>query len=493
VTTPADLSPAAAIRPGGEIDGIAIGSLLHKGGMALIYEARKPGIDAPLILKAPRLSHGEDPAAIVGFEMEMMILPRLQGVHAPRIYQVGDFATQPYILMERLSSPSLIMRLGDLPLPVDEVVQLAARVADALASLHQQNVIHLDIKPSNIVFRSSGEAVLIDFGLSHHAELPDLIEEEFRLPYGTAPYIAPEQVLGVRTYRRSDLFALGCLMYFFATGVRPFGDPQSLKGLKRRLWEDPMPPRALKPDIPPWFQEIVLRCLEPNPEHRTPTAAQLAFDLRHPDQVALTGRSEKLKRDGWFAARKRRGNEALVRAARKSAIASKLSSAPIIAAAIDTREADSGLAAAMRATLLRSLKDNPESRLACLNVLKQKAIGVDETHDEAGHNRHVKRLVELKHWAAPMGLADGRITFHVLEAVNPAEAILTYARLNHVDHIVLGARKETFQRRLLGSVSAEVAGHAPCSVTVVRAKNAMEAAAEAIAAEELVDEDETQP
>jgi nucleotide-binding universal stress UspA family protein len=92
-----------------------------------------------------------------------------------------------------------------------------------------------------------------------------------------------------------------------------------------------------------------------------------------------------------------------------------------------------------------------------------------------------------------MGLADGRITFHVLEAVNPAEAILTYARLNHVDHIVLGARKETFQRRLLGSVSAEVAGHAPCSVTVVRAKNAMEAAAEAIAAEELVDEDETQP
>jgi serine/threonine protein kinase len=476
------------IAPGVEIDGIRVGEMLHKGGMAVIYAAHKAGIDAPLILKVPRLSHGEDPAAIVGFEMEMMILPRLsRGPHAPRVYQVGDFAAQPYILMERLDGPSLIAKLDVLPLPVDEVARIGASVADALAWLHRQNVIHLDIKPSNILIRPTGEAVLIDFGLSHHAELPDLIEEEFRLPYGTAPYIAPEQVLGVRTYRRSDIFALGSLMYFFATGVRPFGDPQSLKGLKERLWRDPAPPRALQKNIPPWFQEIVLRCLAPNPDDRTPTAAQLAFDLRHPEQITLTSRAEKLTRDGWLTMRRRRKNEALVREARKSAIVSKLSSAPIIAAAIDTRDADSALAEAMRATLQRALKDNPESRLACLNVLKQKAIGADETHDEAGRNRHVRRLVELKHWAAPMGLPEGRITFHVLEAINPADAILSYARVNHVDLIVLGARKESLQRRMLGSVSAEVAGHAPCSVTVVRTKNAIEAAAEALQAEEEVE------
>jgi eukaryotic-like serine/threonine-protein kinase len=468
------------LEEGVVIDGITLGRLLHKGGMALIFEAFKPGVEQVLILKAPRLAHGEDPVAIVGFEMEMMILPRLIGRHVPAVLAVGDFARQPYILMERLAGPSLFEKLAQLPLPALEVASIGARVADALASLHRQHVIHLDVKPSNIVFRETGEAVLIDFGLSHHAELPDLIEEEFRLPYGTAPYMAPEQVLGVRTYRRSDVFALGALLYFFATGVRPFGDPQGMKGLKRRLWEEPTAPRALRADIPLWLQEIILRCLEPNPDDRPPTAAQLAFDLRHPDQVQLTARAHKLKRPGLFA-RQRRGNaEDLVLAARKTAIQSKLHSAPIIAVAVDSREPDSPMAEAMRTAIARAVEANPESRIALLNVLKQKALGADESHDETGRNRHVKRLVALQHWAAPLRLAYGRMTFHVLEAVSPADAILNYARVNHVDHIILGARKESLQRRMLGSVSAEVAGHAPCTVTVVRARNAIAEAAEAL-------------
>ena len=81
--------------------------------------------------------------------------------------------------------------------------------------------------------------MLIDYGLAHHRELPDLMQEEFRLPYGTAPYMAPEQVMGIRSDPRSDLFALGALMYFFATGTRPFGDPQKLKGLKQPPVEGP--------------------------------------------------------------------------------------------------------------------------------------------------------------------------------------------------------------------------------------------------------------
>ena len=120
------------------------------------------------------------------------------------------------------------------------------RDATALEAIHRQHVVHLDVKPSNILERESGELVLVDFGLSHHLQLPDLMEEEFRLPYGTAPYMAPEQVMGVRDNPRSDIFALGALMYFFATGTRPFGDPQTLPDLKRRIWRDPAPPRALK-------------------------------------------------------------------------------------------------------------------------------------------------------------------------------------------------------------------------------------------------------
>ena len=134
------------------------------------------------------------------------------------------------------------------------------------------------------MFRPSGEAVMLDMGLACSDQLPDLMQEEFRLPFGTAPYMAPERLLGVRNDPRSDLFALGVLLYFFTTGIRPFGETETMYGMRRRLWRDPVPPRKLRPDYPPWLQEIVLRCLEIEPAWRYPTAAQLVFDLTHPDR-----------------------------------------------------------------------------------------------------------------------------------------------------------------------------------------------------------------
>ncbi len=292
---------------GSVIDNFRVEELLHTGGMALLWRVTCLTDGGSFLMKTPVLHEGEDPAAIVSFEMEQMIMPRLKGPHVPRHIANGDFATQPYIVMERLPGETLLPRLDKLPLPAPEVTAMAAKIADALEALHGQGVVHLDMKPSNIMFRPSGEAVLIDFGLAHHRELPDLMKEEFRLPYGTAPYMAPEQVMGVRNDFRSDLFALGCLMYFFATGTRPFGDPQRLKGLKQRLWKDAVPPRKLKADLPPWFQEIVLRCLEVRAGRRHQSAAQLAHDLRNPGQVVLTDRAAKLAGDGFFAVLKRNG------------------------------------------------------------------------------------------------------------------------------------------------------------------------------------------
>jgi protein-serine/threonine kinase len=213
------------------VDGFRIGARLHVGGMAILWEATHPDHDIPILLKAPRLAEGEDPAAIVSFEMEQMILPRLSGPHVPRFLGAGGFDRRPYIAMERIPGASLLPLVERLPLPFDEVAQIGARVADALDALHRQHVVHLDVKPSNILMRPGGEAVLVDFGLSHHAQLPDLMEEEFRLPYGTAPYMAPEQIMGIRCEARSDLFALGAMLYFFTTGERPHGDPQRLSGL----------------------------------------------------------------------------------------------------------------------------------------------------------------------------------------------------------------------------------------------------------------------
>jgi nucleotide-binding universal stress UspA family protein len=455
------------MREGDEIGGFTLGPILHRGGMAVLYEATHPEHAEPLLLKLPRLAEGEDPAAIVGFEMEQMILPRLTGPHVPRCHGAGH-EPLPWIAMERIQGASLLHRLDALPLPPEELAGIAARVAEALDSLHRQSVVHLDVKPSNIMIaEDDGRVVLVDYGLSHHAKLPDLMEEEFRLPYGTAPYMAPEQVMGIRGDPASDLFALGALMYFFATNRRPFGDPQRLAGLQRRLWWDPPPPRALNPAVPPWLQELILHALEFEPARRPASAAQFALLLRHPEQVALTARAEKLTRDPWSARMRRRFHPDHRPQLLRERAAHPVSDAPIVAVAVDL-EAEAALREALRNHAGQVLAAYPGARLACLNVLRTNLLRPDTTLDEDGRNKHLQRLLELRHWAAPLGLPEGRVTHHVLEATGPAAALLEYARQNGVDHIVLGARAGSLSRRVLGSVSAEVAREASCSVTVVR-------------------------
>jgi eukaryotic-like serine/threonine-protein kinase len=457
-----------AIVEGTQLDGFTVGECVHRGGMATLWTVTHPGITVPLLMKVPRVSEGEDPAAIVSFEMEQMILPRLAGPHVPGCFGTGDFARQAYVVIERIAGQTLYSRINELPIPYEEARLIAGRVAAALADLHRQNVIHHDVKPSSIMFRPSGECVLIDFGLSHHNLLPDLLQEEFRLPYGTAPYTAPERLLGVRDDPRSDLFSLGVLLYFFTTGVRPFGESETLGGMRRRLWRDPYPPRQLKPDYPPWLQEIVLRCLEIDPVWRHPTASQLAFDLAHPDQVKLTARSERLKRDPLGTVWRRRFNGGITQPKPKSDVAVQLASGPIVAVALDTEDGSGPLNECLRMTAAHLLATLPSARLACINVLKLGRITIDRTLDEQGNNKHIDRLVALRHWASPLELDESRLTVHVLEAVDPAAAILEFTGINHVDHIVIGARRNSMLRTLLGSVSAKVAAEAACTVTVVR-------------------------
>ncbi|MFO1114951.1 MAG: bifunctional serine/threonine-protein kinase/universal stress protein [Beijerinckiaceae bacterium] len=452
---------------GAVIDGFVVGERVHQGGMAALWRVRRDDIDFPLVMKAPLLHDGEDATAIVGFEMEQMILPLLKGPHVPRFVAAGDFTKQPYIVMEYVQGKLLRPMLDDAPLAVETVADVGARAAIALDALHRQHVIHLDIKPSNIILRETGEAVLIDFGLSHHEMLPDLLAEEFRLPMGTGPYISPEQVRGIRTDPRSDIFSLGVLLYHLATGERPFGYPRTKSALKTRLWRDPTPLRQLRPEIPGWFQEIVLRCLESDPAERYPTAAQLAFDLQHPGSVRLTARAEKAQKDSILAVLRRRWN-AGAEPAKRQPIAAHIEAAPIVMAAVDLGDDISTPSDVLREAVARILRGLPNARLACVNVLKINRIAVNYALDEQGRNIHVQRLVDVKDWARPLDLPDGRATFHVLESPDPAAALIDYARANRVDHVILGARNASALRNILGSVATRVVAEAPCTVTLVR-------------------------
>ncbi|MDO9191369.1 MAG: bifunctional serine/threonine-protein kinase/universal stress protein [Undibacterium sp.] len=463
-----------------EFDGYRLEEKLHVGGMAALWRVtdlrnrhQKEGEDPlpPLIMKVPLLFSTDDPTAIVAFEVEQMIMPKLKGTHVPRYFAAGDFDAQAYIVMEQIAGVSLRSRFDAAPLQVEEVVSTGIKIAHALQDLHRQHVIHLDIKPSNIMFRPDGDAVLIDYGLSRHDKLPDLLDEEFRLPMGTGPYISPEQVLGVRNEPRSDLFALGVLMYHLATGERPFGHPTSVSGLKKRLYRDPIPPRSHNPGIPNWLQEVILRCLEVEPAARFDTAAQLAFLLQNPEQIQLTARAAKTDQDGYMAVLKRRFHAAGAEPGAPLSVSEQLSQAPIIVAALDLTNGSVALAENLRNITRRMLQTEPGARLACVTIRKTSRIGMDESIVQQGQNMHVKQLVELKHWARPLNLSPDKITFHVLEAHDPAAAIIDYARNNRVDHIIIGSRGTSSIRRYLGSVSAQVVAEAECTVTVVKSHN----------------------
>ena len=151
------------LEPGQVIDGFRLEAPLNPGGMANLWRVSHPDHQMPLVMKLPFIRPGENPVAIIGFEVEGMILPRLTGEHAPRFVKSGDFSN-PYIVMEFIAGTPLKARLDETPLPAAEVAAIGAKIAVALHDLHSQHVVHLDLKPSNVILREDGEAALIDFG-----------------------------------------------------------------------------------------------------------------------------------------------------------------------------------------------------------------------------------------------------------------------------------------------------------------------------------------
>jgi eukaryotic-like serine/threonine-protein kinase len=456
----------AQLTAGMTIDGFRLEERIHRGGMATIWRVSQQDIDFPIVMKVPFLDFEGDLSLLVGFEVEQMIMAELRGPHVPRFVANGEFAIQPYIVMEFLPGRTLLRLLLDGRLDLNEVLRIATALATAIGDLHQQHVLHLDLKPANVLFRPTGEAVLIDFGLSRHEQLPDLLEEQFHRPVGTTEYMAPEQLLRVRCDRRSDIFALGAMLYQMVTGELPFGSPGRLKRVRERVWRDPVPPRAIRPETAPALQEIILRCLEPIPDRRYTTAEQLSFDLRHLDLVELTERAERLARaDSRTSFRRWLRLHRTMREIKDSATKPP-PRPPIILVAVDLRPGLDELRRALLDAAVSVLANMPGARLACLNVMQTSLIAIDDNVDASGDNIHVRRIAELRQWAAPLELPRGKITFHLVESRSIASGIIDFARSNAVDHLIIGA--PTAGGSAAARLSAQISAGAPCTVTVVR-------------------------
>ena len=460
------------VKAGAVIDGYRVGDCIHQGGTGLIYRVEAPaGSDPgfPLIMKVPRLGRGEATIGIEGFETEQTILPTLSGPHVARFVAMGDVTATPYIIMEWIDGQSLADVVAGAPHSPEDVARVGAALADAVHSVHAQEVVHLDLKPENFLLRPSGEAVLLDFGFAHHARYPDLLGEELQFAAGSAAYVSPEQLQDNRSDSRSDLYALGVLLYELATGRQPFGEPESLAGMRDRLWREPVPPRALNPRIPPWLQEIILRCLEQDALARYQSAAHIALDLRHPEQVALSAQAERIDVPGfrqhlarWW--RSRRGPGRHGRPLQGSA-----SRAVVILVAVDTEHPDDDRHSPLQWTTRQIVSLSPEYRLMCVSVIRSAPVGEGNTELETATGWHLEHKMRLRHWIEPLKLDPSRVSLHVVEAANASDTLLDLARSNHVDLIVLGAPGPS--RKKLGwwrSAASTITANAPCSVHVVR-------------------------
>lgn len=457
-------------QEGKVVDGFVLGKEVHRGGMASLFSATKEGIDVPILLKIPRVGRDQPVESLIGFETELTILRSLKSPYVPKYLGSGNMATRPYIAMERVEGRPLedLIKEGK-QFSVDEVVRIGADLAQAVQSLHAQDAIHLDIKPENILIDDKGKLTLIDFGLSHHARYPDLLAEEMRKGVGSAPYISPEQVAGIRSDSRSDIFSIGVIMYELLTGELPFGNPQSMSGLRKRMWAEAFPPRAIRKEIPRWLQEVILRCLEARADDRYQSAIRLRQVLRDPESVKLTERADRVEPLSFWENLKR-----MLRAAGYEPSPSPRPSmgnqdAPLMIAAIDTRQSDEDLRERMQTTAKNLLQAYPESRLVCISTISSTPTFEGNQENETASGIVRGHLVQLMDWAKPLKLPPERISYHVLEALDPASRIVEFAKDNDASLILIGASHKLPNKVTPWRTSmTKIVEEAPCSVHIVR-------------------------
>ena len=458
-------------QDGKVVDGFILGTEVHRGGMASLYSATKEGIDVPILLKIPRVGRDQPVESLIGFETELTILRSLKSPYVPKYLGSGNMATHPYIAMERVTGRPLEDSIKEGKVfTIDEVVRIGADLAQAVQSLHSQDAIHLDIKPENILIDDQGKLTLIDFGLSHHARFPDLLAEEMRKGIGSAPYISPEQVIGIRSDYRSDIFSIGVIMYELLTGELPFGNPQAMSGLRKRMWAQAFPPRAIRKEIPRWLQEIILRCLEPRAADRYQSATRLRQVLLDHEIVTLTERADRVDPLSFWDNLKR-----MFRAAGYEPSPSPRPSmgnydAPLMIAAIDTRQSDADLRERMQTTAKNLLYAYSESRLVCISTIAGTPTFEGNQESETASGIVRGHLVQLMEWAKPLKLPPERISYHVLEAIDPASRIVEFAKDNDASLILIGASHKLPNKVTPWRTSmTKIVEEAPCSVHIVRA------------------------
>ena len=262
------------------------------GGMGEVYRARDEHLQRDVALKILTAGALGDEAARQRFRREALALSELDH---PNIATVHDFDCQEgmdFLVTEFVPGANLDERLAQGPMPENEILRLGLQLAQGLAAAHGKSLVHRDLKPANLKVTPDGRLKILDFGLAKSFTLPEVTASSTRQQIsGTFLFMLPEQLLGERVDARSDLYSAGLVLYVMATGRHPFRETSIAALIEDVLHRPPLPPRTLRPDLSARLQEIILKCLEKDPECRYQSAQELAADFRRAGTAAAEEKS----------------------------------------------------------------------------------------------------------------------------------------------------------------------------------------------------------
>jgi serine/threonine protein kinase len=280
-----------AILPGARLGPYEILSAVGAGGMGEVYRARDTRLERTVAIKILPGHLADRPNLRERFEREAKTIASLNHPHICTLYDVGHQDGTDYLVMEYLEGETLAQRLAKGPLPLEQVLQDAVEIADALDKAHRKGITHRDLKPGNIMLTKSGTK-LLDFGLAKltqgekpatpFTELPtqkDGITAEGTI-LGTLQYMAPEQVEGKEADARTDIFAFGVVVYEMATGKKAFEGKSQASLIAKILETEPAPISTLQPMTPPALDRLVRKCLAKDPDDRWQSARDLTDELK---------------------------------------------------------------------------------------------------------------------------------------------------------------------------------------------------------------------